>query len=371
MNFTGLRDYQVPHAKALSASLEIERAVLDGSDTGTGKTYVALTICKELDIVPFVITKLGVISGWNEASGAVGCPIEVVNYELVRYQKKMSRKNAAIHFGEMSDKQYERVERSYCKKLPNQWGQLKAVGKGSKWEWHRPPGLIIFDEVQECGGRSTINSKLLLAASRQAGRILSLSATAAESPLQLKALGHAMGLYDNYTTFLRQHACYVNNWNGWAFNPTSPKGKAAMKRIHKSIFPSKGSRMVKASIPGFPATTVSSMHIEDPTGKAEGLCDELKDLHDKYLDRAEEVADEILELEEKIEAALHSGQDESFVHELVKKIEWIRRSKRGEEILRYRQQLLHLLYSSLIHPVLSRERQSPGCRRDLESLWQN
>ena len=50
-----LRDYQVPHAEKIFQSLVNRNYALDASDTGTGKTYVALECCKRLGVVPLVV----------------------------------------------------------------------------------------------------------------------------------------------------------------------------------------------------------------------------------------------------------------------------------------------------------------------------
>ncbi|MFI3244303.1 MAG: hypothetical protein R3Y56_08630 [Akkermansia sp.] len=55
--------------------------------------------------------------------------------------------------------------------------------------------LIIFDEAQNCRGRDSLNSKMLIAARRQHHRILLCSATAASSPLEMRSIGFTLGLH--------------------------------------------------------------------------------------------------------------------------------------------------------------------------------
>lgn len=59
-----LRTYQIPHVKALINSLQIRNRALDASDTGTGKTYCAVAICKLLGLKPIIICPKSVLTTW-------------------------------------------------------------------------------------------------------------------------------------------------------------------------------------------------------------------------------------------------------------------------------------------------------------------
>ena len=138
---------------------------------------------------------------------------------------------------------------------------------GTYFEWLLPDdALIVFDECQKCKGLKSLNSGLLIAARRQHFRILLCSATAASNPLEMKALGFALGLHAlcDFYTWARKHGV-VDGFFGLQFNGEPD----ALKRIHESIFPHKGSRMTIANIPSFPATMIEATPIE--TGKAKSI----------------------------------------------------------------------------------------------------
>jgi hypothetical protein len=128
--------------------------------------------------------------------------------------------------------------------------------------WHLPAGgVVVFDEVHKCGNRDTLNSQLLVTAGRQRLPVLALSATAATNPLGLYALGYVLGLHvpgegGNWTQFLEAHGCkYDTLEREWYFEGGGPE---VMARLHKTIFPSRGGRMRKAEIPGYPRVQIVS-----------------------------------------------------------------------------------------------------------------
>jgi hypothetical protein len=247
-----LRPYQIGHARQLLQALVGYRAALDGSDTGTGKTYVALTCAKALNVVPLVICLRSLIPSWQRVADLIETPVEVVNYEKVR--------------------------------MPNsRWGELIPHGKGSYWRWHTDYSAIFFDEVQVCGGMSTINSKLLKAAKRQAQYVLGMSATAAESPLQLNALGFALGLHNgkDFFKWLMRYGCKPGVFGGMTWTGDPEEQRAAMARLNGMIYPKRGARMRKADIPGFPKTQIEAKLVGDEKD-AQEIGEMLESLRQQY-----------------------------------------------------------------------------------------
>ena len=70
-----LLPYQIPHKLQMLEAINIRKRVLDASDTGTGKTYVAIALCKELGLEPFIICPKPVIPVWDGV-----CKFYNVNY---------------------------------------------------------------------------------------------------------------------------------------------------------------------------------------------------------------------------------------------------------------------------------------------------
>ena len=77
-----LFSYQIPHLNQLYDSFKINKCILDASDTGTGKTYVALVLCKKLGLKPFIICPKSVICAWQNVAKQLNIEIfGVSNYE--------------------------------------------------------------------------------------------------------------------------------------------------------------------------------------------------------------------------------------------------------------------------------------------------
>lgn len=271
-----LRDYQRPHCERIYSSLVKRKYALDASDTGTGKTYVALECCKRLCVVPLVVGPKSARAGWEDAADAADHPIEFIGYEKLRGL----RRNGGL--------------------AESEWLIEKPYGKGSLLRWKNSPMMVIFDEVHRCGGATSLNSKALIAAKRQAEYVLALSATAADDPRQMKALGYALGLHGlskktfgqlDYIGWLLRHGCTPGWAGGFDFTHNSAKGEKAFKLMHAEIFGSgKGARMRKAEIPGFPQTSLDVKMLTAPDDATE-LTEELHRINQMgYSDLAEAVA---------------------------------------------------------------------------------
>ncbi len=230
---TSLLPFQITHTDRLETSLRLYRVAIDMSEPGTGKTYCGSALCARMNCPVVVVTTKATVPSWRMVLEKFGVkPLLVTNYE-----------------------QLTRGKQAVCRK------------HGTYFEWILPAdALIVFDECQKCKGLKSLNSGLLIAARRQHFRILLCSATAASNPLEMKALGFALGLHAlcDFYTWARRHGV-VDGFFGLQFNGEPD----ALKRIHESIFPHKGSRMTIANIPSFPATMIEATPIE--TGKAKSI----------------------------------------------------------------------------------------------------
>ena len=283
----GLRDWQIPHARHLAKVLALRRSAHDGSDTGTGKTYCSLAVARELTVEPLIVCPLSVIPSWETALGHFGLGGTIVNYETARGHS--SQKTKGLSVGEL--------------------GQEKAWGKGSFWEWRQKHPLIIFDEVDRCAGGTSLNSKMLIAARRQAQRVATLSATAAESPLQLKALGYALGLHNlsDFKFWLLKNGCKPGTFGGFVFSGNPETQAAAMAKLHAELYPTRGSRLRKADIPGFPKHCMQIMQIEDTGPEVVKLSERLRDA---YMARRQQQSDAEARLEQEQERRSQEPEDD-------------------------------------------------------------
>ena len=299
-----LRTYQEPHFRQMLDILQKRGAALDASDTGTGKTVVALFICKALNVTPLVIGPKTSRAGWEHLAREVGVEIEFVNYEKLRGRRQVGPAKQA-EYGKAQEKfiaevaaagnPFELPEELEARRpepprptTTTDWVEEVPWGKGSFLKWRNNYALIIFDEVHRCGGSTSLNSKLLIAAKRQAQSVLALSATAADDPRSLKALGYLLDLHGlskkalpsrlNYMSWLMRHGCTPGTFGGFDFSRDKEKQKKAFAKLHGEIFPLHGARMRKAEIPGFPKTLVDIKLLTDETGKAAKLTQETHDI---------------------------------------------------------------------------------------------
>jgi superfamily II DNA or RNA helicase len=213
----GLLPPQVRHAQNIIFDLVKNRNVLDGSETGTGKTYVALAVAKFLNLYPVIFTTKSVVPGWySVAKETFGIKIFASNYEQYKLNKTP----------------YVTVTEKRTKK------QRKF-----SFQWELPERcILIFDEIHKCKNSSTINSKMLLSAKKTGKKIIGLSATIASDPLQMYTIGRFLGIFDSWKGYMywsKQRGVKKNYWGIREFVRTPE----ALKKIHEDIYPYKGSRL--------------------------------------------------------------------------------------------------------------------------------
>jgi hypothetical protein len=243
-----LLPYQGESFNRLLAAVRAHGVGLDASDPGVGKTHVACAACKELGLRPAVVCPKNLIPVWKKACRDWGLPVPVfvLNYEGIRTGRTPFLK----------------------------WD---VQGRSKVGRWQVPAGtVLIFDEVHRCAGTDSLNSKMLAAVRRYGLPCLCLSATAAESPLKLRALGFLLRLHnggESFWKFCTVHGCVRNFWGGVEF----PKGTAragsrravqierarnGLARLHEGIFrggPPKGTRVRIADLgDAFPPTLVTA-----------------------------------------------------------------------------------------------------------------
>lgn len=197
-----LKEYQYEDtARLVDFHRDGQRWTLNASGTGSGKTFMACVLAKELGLPIFVICPKSVISYWRAVAKYCGTGVRAItNYESLK------RDNPVV-----------------------KW---ETTAKGQKWPiWKRPVfnSLHIYDEAHRCKAHSplTMNAKLLIASVRQGQVGHILSATLADSPLDLRAAGFALGLHEfkNFYQWCYELGCRENVKSGngreftkWEFN---------------------------------------------------------------------------------------------------------------------------------------------------------
>jgi superfamily II DNA or RNA helicase len=205
-------------------------AILDTSKTGTGKTYTALWAARRLGVKPFVVCPKSTIPVWMQASDDLNVNMDdVVNYEKLRAgsHKRMWSKTAT------SIRNRKKITSFFCK-------------------WVEPlPKLVVFDEAHACSGMKSQLSTLMMQTFWQNIPCLLLTATAAESPLKMKAIGHLLGLHNNidYYRWIESLGCRYIEGRGWKFY-AGPQGLQYMAGLNNKLVEEK--RLVQITTDDLP-----------------------------------------------------------------------------------------------------------------------
>ena len=149
------------------------------------------------------------------------------------------------------------------------------------------PGVnfLVFDEGHRANGLDSLNSELVVAAKRQGIKTLMLSATPAHSPLQMRALGYLLDLHNDkepltvpgrfgaflklpkFYTWASRYNCRPDpRFKGFKWFAGREERISTMRELRSKIIPSRGIRVTRDSIPGFPTCDITAelYDIDDP-----------------------------------------------------------------------------------------------------------
>jgi len=198
-----LRTYQRTAAEKLAQALQSHGVGVDLSDTGLGKTFHALGAVKNVGAPFAVVCRASSRNKWQAAVRDFGLAESCLAVDS--WQRFTNGRNHR----ELVTKQ--------------------ASGKASAYSWNpKEPTVVIFDEVQDAGGQTSLNSQLLIGLGRSNKTYaICLSATVADSPLKLKALGFLCGLHNlhNFYGWAMDHGCGKSpfGYNQLYFKPRESK----------------------------------------------------------------------------------------------------------------------------------------------------
>lgn len=197
---------------------------LNTSDTGTGKTIVALESIKRLQLPALIVCPKQVHTAWLQTADEMDCTKQifgVVNAERLQFKNQFFR-----------DKQ-----------------------------WRIPPEtLIVWDEVHRgASGPKSNTSKILAYTKPQQLKVLAMSATIASSPLQMRALGYLAGLHSysdaSYWPWCISNGCFKRPYINGLFFPKGTRGVELMANIGAQLQPMM-TRIQIDQVPGFPETRI-------------------------------------------------------------------------------------------------------------------
>jgi superfamily II DNA or RNA helicase len=332
-----LLPFQVAHVLQLRATLETqdeknefnikkgkwerENCIIDASQTGTGKTYNAMALCKLIKKMPLIICPKSVICVWVAVAKIFGVEIlGIANYEMIKGSKYYT-------------KDLELVECPYFEKIIHiskdhiADGKKKAK-KTETYKFQLPDDVIvIFDEAHRCKNYKTSTSKLLLSAHQTGNKIMLLSATISDKIECFRPFGVVFGLYADTKVkkvgekIVKKKLSDTDqpaNYKIWMKRQIGKCEKAFdrekiteddMKKlyvINKTLFPQFGSRLRISELPKgtFPENSVHSMCYtidkEDEINKAyKDLNDAMNDLKNK--ENQSEALGKIIRARQRIE----------------------------------------------------------------------
>lgn len=251
-----IQQTQIEHLANVLERCGTNRFCLSGNDTGTGKTLVGIEVCKARKERPIIIAPKAVLTSWKRTCARQGVqPYMVINIEMLKTGKvRLPNHNAPLL---QKAVQYDGKRRYNT----FQWGEIPTDSR------------IILDEAHVFGGKDSDTSKVL-AILKGKHCPLGLSATLADSPLRLRAVGYLLGLHDfvdqSYIRWCLNHGIFTTGYKQLRFDPASPRGKQGMLRIHEHLFPKYGSRIRRADMPNAPEFEIIPTLV-DPEESAEAV----------------------------------------------------------------------------------------------------
>ena len=217
--------WQQPSVDKLNKIIAEGGFAINASDTGTGKTIVALQVLKDQNRRGLIICPKAVHTAWQRTAVLMGCShliYGVTNPERLQYKNP------------------------YVKNLL----------------WDLPDDvLIIWDEFHKgASGPKSKTTKIAAATKPQGKQMLAMSATIATSPLNMRALGYLAGLHgfrpSNYFNWCRTNGCFAAAYaNNALVFPKGIKGQLIMNDINKQLDPLM-TRISIENIPEFPETHI-------------------------------------------------------------------------------------------------------------------
>jgi hypothetical protein len=280
---------QVPHAKTLLDSLFLNGVANDLSETGCGKTYVAVAIAELLKRPVVVICPKPVRNKWLSLLKTYGIKPELVlNYEkLIRGNTKWLK--------------YDKQPIDPVTKKPfdfPRWCLTRLHFSDN--------ALVILDEAHRCKAPSSLSAGLLIACKKQGYKLLTLSATLACNPLEMRAVGYANNLMRNYDSktykaFAHDHGAeWLGRWGALTFNLNDEKAQSKMKALHESLFNIQKSasrltrKMMAAYFPDNHVDATAYTMDDINTRKIQAVYDWLEKELDKLYEHTESFSDCIL-----------------------------------------------------------------------------
>lgn len=240
-----LLDWQVPIADRAETELRKGPVFVLGACTGAGKTYVCCETIRRLNMPALVVAPKVSLTQWRkviEGFGIERLVIDVINPEKISTPRG-------------------------CRYYTREGG----------WANVPYPCLLVVDEIHRgCSSHDSVTTNAVVHFGakkvRPDNKLLALSATVADNPFKLGAIGYWMGFHrfvsSSWFEWLRAHGCEMRDV-GWgrnrrrifAFTTNRAKAQAHMSAIRDDM----GTRFLSVTpkeIPGFPEEVVDVLRLD-------------------------------------------------------------------------------------------------------------
>lgn len=233
LDTSNLLEHQIGAVTELVRLQNANRVSLDASDMGVGKTYVGAALIRHFDEPTLVVCPPSVIPAWERAGEIMGVEFDCIGYEMLRTGRTNFISKKLVEFTKLDG----------------------TRAKYNRFEWAPEVKSVFFDEAHRCNGQTSDQSKLLIRAKAQGKRIHMMTATPAESPLKMKAMGYALGLFNSPTAWwnwCQRNGCKKGYFGGYKFGGTPDERVQVMHRLNSLLFPHRGIRLRISDLPEFP-----------------------------------------------------------------------------------------------------------------------
>lgn len=249
----GLLEYQLTSVQMGVRSMQKYNRVLLGHSTGVGKTFCALGIARELGKKVAVICPKPIVTDWHRAAKMMG----VETYEVCGWEWTKTGKSKMGRWTDDKKKQFRFMLPDDC--------------------------LLVFDEVHRGKAPGTSqNAFLVRDAVVQNVPSIALSATIADDPTKLWAIGQFLGLHQgekDYFRFIQNHGCRKTRF-GFQYHGSD----SVLKKLHHKIYPDRGNRLRHSDLgDAFPETLIHARAFDMDSAREianeyEELCNRIEEL---------------------------------------------------------------------------------------------
>lgn len=222
-----LFEYQLTSVQYGVRSMSLYNRALLGHGTGMGKTAIALGIARERGRRVAVVCPKPITTDWHRMAKYIG----VETYDVCGWE--------------------------WLKTGKSKMGEWTGENKKS-FQFTLPDDVdLVFDEVHRAKGEGTQNAFLVRDSVMQNVPTIALSATIADDPTKMWAIGQFLGLHQggrDYYRFLNAHDCVKSR-----FGMEYKGGKATLRKIHRRVFPDRANRLKPSDVGNaFPETMITA-----------------------------------------------------------------------------------------------------------------